>query len=461
MRSVLLVSYHFPPDAAVGGFRCQKFAKYLPEHGWTPHVLTVREHYHPRRDPSRLRDVARAHVHRTRMLPSPLTAMLSARNALLRAAGRSDLLARRLEANARMTFDQRDRPGEGLAARLRRFVLSLGRMPDNQVGWVPLALFASLRLRRRHSISTVLTSGPPHSAHLVGLYLKRLTRVGWIADLRDPWVGSPQVPLSLRSGLSDRVEARMERAVVRAADRVVLLTDRSRDSFRQRYPDQLPAKFVTITNGFDAEDFSSLSAVSPEPVFTVVHAGTLYYRRSPRALLTAIANLVERGTIPKTDIQVVFAGDIADGHDVADLTASGPLAGVVRLTGPLSHAEALTWMRRADLLCLFAQGQMDQIPAKAFEYLAAGAPILAIAGEGATTDLITKAGGGAVSDEPWAIEEAVHQHYLRYRAGFHPAVAPSPWMREEIRRFDRNLLAGTLATLLAQGIDLESAEPGS
>ncbi len=451
MKSVLLVSYHFPPDAAVGAFRCQKFAKYLPEHGWTPHVLTVQEHYHPRQDPTRLRDVARAQVHRTRMLPSPLTAMLSSRNALLRAVGRSDVLERRLEANARMTFDERDRPRRGLVDRIRRVVLSLGRLPDNQVGWVPPALIAGLRLRRRHSISAVLTSGPPHSAHLVGLYLKRLTRVRWIADLRDPWVGSPQVPLGLRSGLSDRVEARMERAVVRAADRVVLLTNRSCDSFRQRYPDQAPAKFVTITNGFDAEDFSSLSPVSAEPVFTVVHAGTLYYRRSPRALLSAIAHLVERGTIPKTDIQVVFAGDIADGHDVAELSASGPLAGVLRLTGRLSHAEALTWMRRADLLCLFAQGQMDQIPAKAFEYLAAGAPILAIAGEGATTDLITKAGGAAVSDEPWAIEEAVHQHYLRYRAGFRPAVAPAPWTRQEVRQFERRHLAGKLSTLLAQG----------
>ncbi|MGH2599603.1 MAG: hypothetical protein ACRDJ9_09465, partial [Dehalococcoidia bacterium] len=133
------------------------------------------------------------------------------------------------------------------------------------------------------------------------------------------------------------------------------------------------------------------------------------------------------------------------------LTASGPLAGVVRTTGSLSHAEALTWMRRADLLCLFAQGQMEQIPAKAFEYLAAGAPILAVAGEGATTDLITKAGGTAVPDEPWAIEEAVHQHYLRYRAGARPAALPSPWTREEVRHLDRQRLAGRLAEVLDQG----------
>ena len=460
MKSVLLVTYHFPPDAEVGGFRCQKFAKYLPRHGWTPHVLTVREGYYPRHDPGRLRDVVHAQVHRTRKLPTPLTAALGVRNAVLRAAGRSDILERRLGANARTTFDQRERMEESLASRLRRYALSLNRMPDGQVGWVPPAVLAGLRLLRRHSIDAVLTSGPPHSTHLVGLWLKRLTGVPWIADLRDPWVGSPQVPLGLRSGLSDEVEARMERAVVRRADRLVVLTDRLRESFRQQYPQYRQAKFVTITNGFDAEDFASLPPIRPEPVFTVVHAGTLYYRRSPRALLTALTNLIERGRIPKADIQAVFAGEIADGHDIADLTASSPLSGLIRITGSLSHPDALSWIRRADLLCLFAQGQAEQIPAKSFEYLAAGPPILAITGEGATTDLITKAGGAAVPDEPWAIEEAVHQHYLHYRAGFRPATLATPWAREEMRHLDRQHLTGQLATLLEESLT-RRMEPGS
>ena len=200
--------------------------------------------------------------------------------------------------------------------------------------------------------------------------------------------------------------------------------------------------------------------IRPEPVFTVVHAGTLFYQRSPRALLTALANLIERGRIPKDDIQVVFAGEIADGHGIAHLTASGPLSGRIRITGSLSHPDALSWMRRADLLCLFAQSQAEQIPAKSFEYLAAGPPILAITGEGATTDLITKAGGAAVPDEPWAIEEAVHQQYLRYRAGFRPATLVSPWAREEILHLDREHLTGQLATLLEESLT-PRVEPGS
>jgi glycosyltransferase involved in cell wall biosynthesis len=117
----------------------------------------------------------------------------------------------------------------------------------------------------------------------------------------------------------------------------------------------------------------------------------------------------------------------------------------------VSHQEALGWMLRADLLCLFAQGQPEQIPAKAFEYLAAGAPILAITGEGATGDLVLKSGGSVVPDEPWAIADAIHQHYLS-RAGVACAHgATRPWTRHEVRAYDRRTLTSRLATYLAGG----------
>ena len=129
--------------------------------------------------------------------------------------------------------------------------------------------------------------------------------------------------------------------------------------------------------------------------------------------------------------------------------APGPdLAGVLTAKGRVSHREALAWMCRADLLCLFAQGQPEQIPAKAFEYLAGGPPILAITGEGATGDLVLKSGGSVVSDEPWAIAEAIHQHYLAWRAEGGAPRPERPWARAESRPFDRKVLAARLASLI-------------
>lgn len=446
MRSVLFVSYHFPPDASVGALRPQKFAKYLPEYGWTPHVLTVHERYHPARDPSRLEDVGAARVSRTRALPSPWMAALGARAALFRALGRGHVISEKAQRNSLMTFAERDLVRSDLRGRLRSLVLSLGRMPDDQVGWLVPGVARGLRILKREPIEAVVTSGPPHSCHLIGLWLKRLTGKRWIAELRDPWVGNPGKPRSFRTSLSDRLEARMERAVVRAADAVVLLTDRSRDAFVRRYPAEPSGKFVTITNGFDAPDFERLGPVAREPVFTIAHVGTLYFQRSPRAFLAAVSSLIRDGRIPAASVRLVFAGDVADGHLPE---APGPdLAGVLTVTGRVSHREALAWMCRADLLCLFAQGQPDQVPAKAFEYLAAGPPILAVTGEGATGDLVLKSGGSVVSDEPWAIAEAVHQHYLAWRAEGRASRPERPWSRAESRPFDRKALTGRLASLL-------------
>jgi hypothetical protein len=446
MRNVLLVTYHFPPDAGVGALRPQKFAKYLPEFGWTPHVLTVHERYYSSLDPSRLDDVGSTHVSRTRMLPSPWMAALGARGMLFRALGRGHVIQQKVERNALMTFAERDLVRDDLRGRLQRLVLSLGRMPDDQIGWLVPALARGLQILRREAIDAVVTSGPPHTCHLIGLWLKRLTGKRWIAELRDPWLGNPGKPWSFRSHVSDRLEAQMEQAVVRAADAVVLLTDRSRDAFMRRYPAEPISKFVTITNGFDAQDFERLGPVAREPVFTITHIGTLYFRRSPRGFLDAVLRLIQDGKIPATGIRVVFAGDVVDGH-LPEAPRPG-LAGVITATGRISHQEALAWMCRADLLCLFAQGQPEQIPAKAFEYLAAGPPILAITGEGATGDLVLKSGGSVVPDEPWAIAEAIDQYYLSWRAGGHAPSLEPPWTRAENRPFDRRELTSRLVSLL-------------
>ena len=175
MRSVLLVSYHFPPDASVGALRPQKFVKYLPELGWTPHVLTVHERYHPALDPSRLEDVGPVQVSRTRVLPSPWMAALGARAALFRALGRGHVIAEKAQRNDQMTFAERDQVGSDLRGRLRRLVLSLSRMPDDQIGWLVPGVARGFRIVKREPIDAVVTTGPPHSCHLIGLWLKRLT----------------------------------------------------------------------------------------------------------------------------------------------------------------------------------------------------------------------------------------------------------------------------------------------
>src|SRR5207253_357741 len=110
------------------------------------------------------------------------------------------------------------------------------------------------------------------------------------------------------SAVSDRLEAILERSVVRAADRVIAVNDRLRDRFVRDYSEERPEKFVMLTNGFDGREFGSLPEVEPTEAFTITHVGTLYLRRSPLALLQAVAALIREGIVRPRQIRVRFVG---------------------------------------------------------------------------------------------------------------------------------------------------------
>jgi len=448
MRNVLLVSYHFPPDAAVGALRCQKFVKHLPEYGWAPHVLTVREKYYPRLDPSRLGDIRRAPVWRTSILPNPRIAALGFRARLYRALGRDHELQQKTEAATHITFEQKQRVEPGIWGLLRHTLISLCWLPDEHLGWLPPALIRGIQICRQHGIETLVTSSPPPTSHLIGLWLKRLMGVRWIADFRDPWTRNPARLDFSYVPLLHRLETAMERAVVIGADQIMLVNDRLRHLFERTYSDEPDAKFVTIWNGFDPDDFPSLGEVVRCEEFTLVHVGSLYYRRSPMAFLVAVANLIQEKKISVSEIRVIFIGEIGDGHQFEAFMAPLGLSAVVTSIGPVPYGEALAWMRRAHLLLLFAQDQPDQIPGKTFEYIATGTPVLAITEDGATADLVLKTGGQVSPDDPEMIKQAIYQCYLQSRSGTRGSVLVEPWTRAEVRPYDRRLLTGQLAALL-------------
>jgi len=437
-RRLLVVTYHFPPSAEVGGLRVQKFVKHLPALGWHPQVLTIDERDCDALDYSRLRDVASATIERTRVLHDPATVFVRVRRRLAR---------RRVTSDA-----DRARPGavSDERGRLRRTVIELSRVPDPQVGWLPLALARVLRIRRRGRIDAVLTSGPPQTCHLVGLVLKELTGVPWLADFRDPWVGNPRGGEEI--AVSRRINATLERWVIRAADRVVSTNDVHRAELAARYPGL--GKFVTISNGFDADDCAKVPDPELPARFTIVHLGTIYGRRSARSSVQALAELITDGTIPSSDVHLALIGAGGTPEPLPPHVA-GPLATSVEYLDTVDYVDALTWMHRADVLLLLAQGQPRQVPAKTFDYLAMGGSILAVTdADGATASIVRDVGGTVVPDEIAPIKAAIAAAYARYRRGDRARLS-CPWRRPGIARFDRRhltrRLVGELNALVAGG----------
>ncbi len=244
MRSVLLVTYYFPPSGGPGVQRMLKFTKYLPDFGWRPVVLTVREDAeYPVRDASLWADVPEA----TRVVRTGITEFYRLYRGLAKPAEPLDISTR---ARSR-----------GILARTLRQIRAGLFIPDGRAGWIPHALVPGRRLAREEGVRAILSSGPPFTALLIGGALGRMTRLPWIADFRDPWTRAPFYPE--RPGIARRIDERCERWVVRNAARTLAVNREILADFLDRYEGLDASRFITLSNGFDEEDFEGIEREEP------------------------------------------------------------------------------------------------------------------------------------------------------------------------------------------------------
>jgi glycosyltransferase involved in cell wall biosynthesis len=389
-RRILLASYHFPPGAAVGGLRVAKFARLLPQAGWEPHVLTIKDHLRGEDlDAGRLEGLEHVPVVRTGELPRAIEAVgrikstlrrrRSPRNASPAAPATSATTARR----------------ETIERRLTRYVVSLlWSLPDAQKNWALAAAPAAVRLIRRHRIDWVFTSGPPFSTHVIGLAAKLLTGARWIADFRDPWIEIlSERREDARSLASDRIEQWMETSVARVADRIVTTTEPLRAAMAARYQWLPSDKFVCIPNGIDASIAGASRGPDRFDVFTITYAGSFYYDRTPEPLFRAVSRMISAGRASRHDVRIKLVGDCReiDGTATESLIGRYGLEGVVELIDRVPHAEAVRIMQRSHLLLVLApERHRLVIPAKIFDYLGTGVAVLALAPPGATAALVAE-----------------------------------------------------------------------
>ena len=402
---LLLVTYYFPPAGGAGVQRTLKFTKYLRASGIEPVVLTVEAGAYPSLDPTLAADVPPGvEVVRTRSLdPFGVYGALTGRSR--REAVAVGSVGGAESAGARL----------GLWARANVF------LPDARVGWVPFAARAARRLLRAGRVDALLTSGPPHSTHLVGLALRRALAdrgVSWIADFRDPWTGInfyDELPMTAPARAFD---AALERRVLRSADAIVTVSP--------TWARELEAKggvegVRVIQNGFDPDDFERTTPpASPSAEsFALTHVGSLYGSRDPEALWGAVAALREQGAAEQLRIRLVGRVDDA----VRASLARHGLTEVVDASGVVTHAEAVGAMAAADLLFLSIEPVRNAagiLTGKLYEYLASGRPVLALGPpDGDAAGLLARTGGGRVIawDDAHAIQATLADAYAAWERG--------------------------------------------
>ena len=404
MKRLLMIAYHFPPSTAAGAHRSARFARWLPRLGWSVTVLTTQT---PQHAPAAGEEWERPpDVERTPVL-RPFDLALGLRGAVRR-------ILRQSRDPGPASAPRQD-ARSGWWQRCKNFISELISFPDREAGWIPIALTRGLRIVYRDRTAVLYTSGPPHSSHLIAWLLKRITGRSWVADFRDPWARIPWEGIGADRTWRQRAIATLERRVVRSSDRVILNTERLLQDFRTAYPKEADGKFICIPNGYDPAEFAPVAPTVRSGPFRITHAGTLYKRRDPSALLTAARRLLDSGTVGDGGIEIEFIGGVRlDNVSLEELAASLGLERHVRFIPRLPHAECLARLYQADVLLVVQPGTDIQIPGKIFEYLYIGKPMLALCHAGATADFVTRYALGRVAD-PDRPEEVCRELEALYR----------------------------------------------
>jgi glycosyltransferase involved in cell wall biosynthesis len=395
---VLLVTYHYPPDPAVGAVRAGRISQAVTDAGHQVVVVSVAMAGLDVSGPT-------APVHRVRQLPNPKDLMDGLRR-LLRIRKRQ---VARLAQTAQAT-------GWVVPSHLpgwKRFLLALAYLPDDRQGFILPALVRSLGIMMR-GVDLLYTSGPPHSAHVVGLLLKWLTGVRWAAEFRDPWTDNAVPPRSSISKRAFAIEAWIERQVLAGADHVIAVSDAAARIFEEKTRRRGSGLVVVVRNGIERLE------LEPPPRrdgIRVIYLGNLYHGRDPRPFFRALADLRAAGDQGIVGLSVDLYGHCRRfrGGFTEDAVEELGLGTIVHVHDAVDRDEVASIMKNADLLLLFAQQQPLQVPAKLYEYLGARRPILAFAdADGETAEMLRRIGGHFIIptnllDDRFSVETVVHK----------------------------------------------------
>lgn len=359
-RRMLIIAYHFPPVAGSSGVqRTLKFAAYLRDYGWEPSVLTVDPRAYEQVTDGQLADIpAGMQIKRAFALDS----------------------ARHLS----------------IAGKYPRFIT----LPDRWQSWWPAAVWTGLRIIRQQRPAVMLSTFPIATAHMVGKTLQKLTGVPWIADFRDNMT-DPDFP---RDPTTWRFNRRLEAATVQRCTRAVFTTRSTLRMYAERYPELPASRWAVIENGYDEENFAQaeLGLAAParpaEAPLKLIHSGILYpEERDPRPFFAAVSALKACGEISAQTVNIVLRATASDALYAPMLQQAG-IADIVTLAPSVSYQAALQEMLTADGLLLFQAAMCNhQIPAKLYEYLRAGRPILSLTDlAGDTAQVLRAAGTGTL-----------------------------------------------------------------
>lgn len=432
MKKVLILTYYWPPSGGAGVQRWLKFVKYMRHYNWEPVVYTVENGEMPVIDESLQKDVPEG----TLILKTPIWEPYTIYKRFIGRKKEDKINASFLNENKKTGFTEK----VSIWIRGNFFI------PDARKFWIRPSINYLSDYIQKNKISYVISSGPPHSMHLIALGLKKkFPELKWVADFRDPWTNIDFYEKLMLSKWADRTHHKQELSVLKNASVVLSIGKAMSDEFKEMYLNaggKEGDKFKVITNGFDEEDIHGAEEIKDKK-FSIAHIGTLVKDRNPVILWKVLAELVNENPAFKEQLEIKLVGKVD--IFVKDQIESFKLDGFVKKIEYLPHNEVIKEQQRSRVLLLLVNNTKNAkgiLTGKFFEYMSSGAPILAIGPtDGDLAEIIHETNSGLISS--FDDKESLKRNILAYFEGSY-----NKRNEEAILKYSRKGLTEKLCDLL-------------
>ncbi len=368
-KKILIITYYWPPAGGPGVQRWLKFVKYLPDFGIEPIVYVPENPSYPIIDENLISEVSEKAIIIKRPIFEPYAfAALFSKN-------KTKKISSGIIPNTKK---------QSFLDKMLLWIRGNVFIPDARVLWVKPSVFFLEKYIQENNIETIITSGPPHSLHLIGLELKQKCTINWLADFRDPWTTIGYHKALKLSSFAAKKHKKLEHKVLNSADVIIVTSETTKTEFQA-----ITAKPIqVITNGYDVENIKKQQLDSK---FTLAHIGSLLSERNPKFLWQCLSELIQENSNFEAIFELKLIGAISS--EVVETINDFGLSKYVQNLGYVSHIEALEQQRKSQVLLLIeinSEVTKSIIPGKLFEYMASERPIIGIGPEGADFSKIIK-----------------------------------------------------------------------
>ncbi len=428
MKKALIITYYWIPSGGAGVQRWVKFTKYLREFDYEPIIYTPKNPEFPSIDKSFEKDIPTD----VTVLKTPIWEPYNVYR---------NLFGKKNETiNAGFISENKK---QGWKDKLSIWIRGNFLIPDPRRFWIKPSMKFLTKYLQENPVDAIITTGPPHSMHLIGMGLKKqFPNIPWIADFRDPWTNIDFYKDLNLNRISDKIHHNQERKVIQRADSVIVVSN----GMKAEYELLKPKQIQVISNGYDESDVQK-TAVQIDQKFSISHIGTLNAARNPKTIWKVLCEICEEIPDFKSDLQIQLIGkvDFSVLEDIRNLNLMDNLLKIDYLT----HSDAIAKQQSSQVLMLLINNSGNAkgiLTGKFFEYMAAKRPILAVGpvdGDAATILTETEAGIMVDFNDEIATKEAILSYYNCYKTNTLQVNNTS------VHRFSRRSLTAELAKLIS------------